>query len=163
MPSRASAREPRPRHRALRGRRFLCVAVLLVALPLAGCAGRAADESTADTIQGKELFVQQCGSCHTLADAATLGTVGPNLDDAFAAARSKNGGGFDESTFFQITLDQMRLPAPPMPDFDSGPQALPEQQLVDIAAYVASVAGEPPAEEGQQAAGETTGDTTTAP
>ena len=32
---------------------------------------------------GKKLFVQRCGSCHTLADAATSGTVGPNLDKHF--------------------------------------------------------------------------------
>ena len=142
----------------MRGRLHLRVAVLLAALPLAGCAGRAADSSTADVIQGKELFVQQCGGCHTLADAATLGAVGPNLDDAFAAARSEAGGDFDESTFFQITLDQMRLPAPPMPDYDNGPQALEEQQLVDIAAYVADVAGEE--RQGEQAAGDTTATTT---
>jgi mono/diheme cytochrome c family protein len=129
-------------------------------VPLAGCAGRAADSSGADLIQGRDLFVQQCGGCHTLADAATLGTVGPNLDNAFRAARSEAGGGFDESTFFQITLDQMRLPAPPMPDYDSGPQKLSDQQLVDIAAYVASVAGEPPQE---QAAGGSTAPTTTSP
>ena len=130
-------------------------------LPLTGCAGRAVDQANADKTQGQELFVRHCGGCHTLADAATLGTVGPNLDHAFAAARSANGGGFDESTFFQITLDQMRLPAPPMPDYDSGPQQLPEQQLIDIAAYVADVAGEAP--EDQQAAGDTTAATTTAP
>jgi cytochrome c oxidase subunit II len=33
------------------------------------------------SVQGKELFTQQCGSCHTLADAGTQGQVGPNLDD----------------------------------------------------------------------------------
>jgi mono/diheme cytochrome c family protein len=98
---------------------------------------------TADTNQGKQLFVKKCGSCHTLQDAATAGTVGPNLDDAFFAARSKVGGGFDQTTFFQITLDQMRLAAPPMPRFDEGPERLSEQQLVDIAGYVASVAGKP--------------------
>ncbi|HEY7561823.1 MAG TPA: cytochrome c oxidase subunit II [Gaiellaceae bacterium] len=32
-------------------------------------------------VQGKELFTQQCGSCHVLADAGTQGQVGPNLDD----------------------------------------------------------------------------------
>jgi mono/diheme cytochrome c family protein len=37
----------------------------------------------------------------------------------------------------------MRLAAPPMPRFDEGPQRLSEQQLVDIAGYVASVAGKP--------------------
>ena len=34
------------------------------------------------SIQGKELFTQQCGSCHVLADAGTEGEVGPNLDEA---------------------------------------------------------------------------------
>jgi cytochrome c oxidase subunit II len=34
------------------------------------------------SVQGKELFVAQCGSCHTLADAGTEGQVGPDLDNA---------------------------------------------------------------------------------
>jgi len=34
------------------------------------------------SIQGKELFTQQCASCHVLADAGTQGEVGPNLDEA---------------------------------------------------------------------------------
>lgn len=129
---------------------------------LAGCAGRTVDLKTADTNQGKELFVKTCGSCHTLQDAATVGAVGPNLDDAFFAARSQAGGSFDQSTFFQITLDQMRLAAPPMPRFDEGPQRLSEQQLVDIAGYVASVAGKPIQAAGGTATGSTgaTGTTT---
>jgi cytochrome c oxidase subunit 1 len=32
---------------------------------------------------GKDLFVQNCGSCHTLGAAGTTGTVGPALDGAF--------------------------------------------------------------------------------
>jgi mono/diheme cytochrome c family protein len=137
--------------------RLLCLAFVLAALLVAGCAGRAADPEGADVNQGKTLFVKNCGSCHALQDAATVGTVGPDLDNAFLAARSKKGGSFDETTFFQITLDQMRLAAPPMPNFDEGPQKLPEQQLEDIAAYVAKVAGKP-----VEAAG-ATGATTTTP
>src|SRR5205085_1119686 len=38
---------------------------------------------TSDLVKGKQLFVQKCGSCHTLSHAASTGTVGPNLDDAF--------------------------------------------------------------------------------
>ena len=34
----------------------------------------------AGSVQGKELFVQNCGTCHVLADAGTEGAVGPNLD-----------------------------------------------------------------------------------
>jgi mono/diheme cytochrome c family protein len=138
--------------------RLLCLAFVGAALLVAGCAGRAVDPAGADVNQGKTLFVKNCGSCHALQDAATLGTVGPNLDDAFLAARTKKGGNFEESTFFQITLDQMRLAAPPMPNFDEGPQKLPEQQLEDIAAYVAGVAGKP-----VEAPGATTGATTTTP
>jgi cytochrome c oxidase subunit 2 len=37
-------------------------------------------------VQGKELFAQQCGSCHALADAGTEGEVGPNLDEALQGA-----------------------------------------------------------------------------
>jgi mono/diheme cytochrome c family protein len=128
----------------LPARRFLPLALAGAALLAAGCAGRAVDAGSADTNNGKQLFATNCGGCHTLADAATAGTIGPNLDDAFRAARSEAGGGFDASTVFDVTLDQMRLAAPPMPRFDSGPQKLSDQELKDIAAYVASVAGLPP-------------------
>ena len=158
-PSGASGRGPRLRRSQL-ARRLLCLAFIGAALLLAGCAGRAVDSKTADVNQGKTLFVKNCGSCHVLQDAATAGTVGPNLDDAFLAARSKEGGSFQESTFFQITLDQMRLAAPPMPNFDEGPQKLPEQQLEDIAAYVAKVAGKPVEAPGATGA---TGATSTTP
>jgi mono/diheme cytochrome c family protein len=138
----------------VRWRRLYLLALLGVALLLAGCAGRAADFKSADTNQGKQLFVSKCGGCHALADAATVGAIGPNLDNAFLAARSKAGGGFEDSTFFQITLDQMRLAAPPMPRFDEPPNKLSEEQLVDVAAYVAQTAGKPTGQ---------TGGSTTAP
>jgi mono/diheme cytochrome c family protein len=32
-------------------------------------------------IHGRDLFVQHCGSCHTLDAAGTVGQVGPNLGD----------------------------------------------------------------------------------
>ena len=31
--------------------------------------------------QGRELFVQTCGSCHTLDAAGTIGQIGPDLGD----------------------------------------------------------------------------------
>jgi cytochrome c oxidase subunit 2 len=36
----------------------------------------------AGSVQGKTLFAQQCGTCHTLADAGTTAEVGPDLDEA---------------------------------------------------------------------------------
>ena len=31
---------------------------------------------------GRELFVDNCGTCHTLDAAGTQGSIGPNLDEA---------------------------------------------------------------------------------
>jgi cytochrome c oxidase subunit II len=45
-------------------------------------------------VQGKQLFVQQCGSCHTLADAGTQGQVGPDLDEVL---KGKDGAFVRES------------------------------------------------------------------
>ncbi len=56
---------------------------------------------------GKELFVRRCGGCHVLADAGTAGTIGPNLDDAFAQARAD---GMTTSTFINVTRDQILFP-----------------------------------------------------
>jgi mono/diheme cytochrome c family protein len=38
----------------------------------------------ADLQDGKQLFVTNCGSCHTLYKAGTDGVVGPNLDELLA-------------------------------------------------------------------------------
>lgn len=40
-------------------------------------------EPAAAAPSGKQIFIQRCGNCHTLADARTTGTVGPNLDEHF--------------------------------------------------------------------------------
>ena len=53
---------------------------------------------------GKQLFLQSakpsepsCASCHTLADAKSQGTIGPNLDDAFASVKTQGVlGGADD-------------------------------------------------------------------
>lgn len=45
----------------------------------------ASPESVPSNLEaGKELFVTNCGACHTLAKAGTDGVVGPNLDDLLA-------------------------------------------------------------------------------
>ena len=66
--------------------------------------------------------------------------MGPNLDHAFGYSRRQ---GFDETTFYDITLQQIDLAAPPMP-----PDLVKGQDAVDVAAYVARVAKlpEPPPE-----------------
>jgi mono/diheme cytochrome c family protein len=123
---------------ALRGVLGVAAVLLAIGLLATGCEGSAATRESTSASGGKELFTQKCGSCHTLEDAGSNGDLGPNLDDAFGYPRAQ---GFEESTFYQITLDQMRIPTPPMPDFDDGEQKLPEDQLQAIAHYIALCAG----------------------
>lgn len=139
-------------------RSLVTVSLVAIALAASGCGGEEATglEGANPTV-GKGLFVEKCGSCHTLQDAATASDVGPNLDDAYARSREE---GFDQSTLFRVTLDQIDLAAPPMPsDLVEG------QDAVDVAAYVAGVAGLPPQQQQQPTTGatETTGETTTTP
>lgn len=47
--------------------------------------GGSGDGGGADLVAlGRETFVSNCGSCHTLADAGTNGSAGPDLTDALA-------------------------------------------------------------------------------
>jgi cytochrome c6 len=76
-------------------------AIAALALLAAGCGTGGLPSKTADVSKGRQLFIRgaagkpSCGSCHTLADAGTTGTIGPNLDDAFGPGRTQ---GFKDST-----------------------------------------------------------------
>lgn len=107
--------------------------VLAAALAAAGCGTGGIERGNADQTAGKKLFVQNCGSCHTLTDAGTQGKVGPDLDAAFMYDRKQ---GFAESTFANVVLDQIRIAEPPMPA-----NLLKGQDAENVAAYVAAVAG----------------------
>jgi cytochrome c551 len=127
-------------------RRAVVALALFALLPLGGCGtGGLAEE--ASTGNGQQMFREKCGSCHTLADAGTRGTIGPNLDNAFAVPIEE---GFDESSIREVVLGQMRYPVAPMPTpeelFPAGEFTEEERQeaLKSIAAYVASVAGREP-------------------
>ena len=113
----------------------------VAALGLVACGDTVGySDGSGDRIRGKELFVQGCGSCHTLADAGTTGAIGPNLDFAFVQSRID---GLGEDTILQVVRGQIAYPvvdpsteAPGMPaDIFEG------QEAEDVAAYVASVAG----------------------
>ena len=81
--------------------------------------------ANADAAAGAKVFASAgCGSCHTLSAAKASGQVGPNLDEAkpgydTVLAKVTNGGGG-------------------MPSFGG---QLSEQQIRDVAAYVATSAG----------------------
>jgi mono/diheme cytochrome c family protein len=54
-------------------------ALVVAAFALAGCGGTSGAPKQTQ-LDGKTLFVQQCGACHTLADAGTKGTFGADLE-----------------------------------------------------------------------------------
>jgi cytochrome c oxidase subunit 2 len=114
--------------------RFLSAAVLLagVAALSSGC-GQTGIAKGGDISRGKELFSTKCGSCHRLQDAGSTGTIGPDLDGAFAGVRQQK---FKVSTIKQVVYDQIYHAADPMPrELVTGADA------ASVAAYVASVAG----------------------
>jgi plastocyanin len=88
-----------------RGGYALVVASLAAAS--AGLGGCTLKSSGEDLVQGKKDFVQQCGTCHTLARAGTKGTVGPNLDEAFRRSRQD---GMKDSTFMGVVQRQIENP-----------------------------------------------------
>jgi mono/diheme cytochrome c family protein len=129
-------------------RTALIAAVLLGALALAACQSRGVASPTPQTVigtvstptttypivpafhhkgdatKGKVIFVANCATCHTLADANATGTVGPNLDDKkptyqHATAQITNGGG--GMSPFNHTLST--------------------QQIADVATYVVTATG----------------------
>jgi cbb3-type cytochrome c oxidase subunit III len=103
-------------------------------LLLAGCGTGGKAPAQADLTNGQKLFTSAtCGGCHVLAAAGSQGTTGPNLDYAFAGSREQ---GFKQSTIENVVLDQIREANLPMPK-----NLVKGQDAVDVAAYVASVAG----------------------
>jgi mono/diheme cytochrome c family protein len=111
--------------------------LLGVAALSAGCGGvgQTGIAKGGDVGQGKQLFVAKCGSCHRLADAGTTGTIGPDLDGAFAGPRAQH---FKEQTIKQVVYDQIYHPAPvgAMP-----PKLVTGANADSVAAYVAMVSG----------------------
>lgn len=106
-------------------------------LTVSGCG-----TTTADTARGRTLFIQKCGVCHTLAQAGTTAEVGPNLDDAFAAAREV---GEDSATIEGIVHAQVEYPRPNTgnPANSMPRDVVTGQDLNDVAAYVGEWAGVP--------------------
>ena len=77
-----------------------------------------------DAAAGKVVFTSKCGACHTLSDAGTTGTVGPNLDDAMPdAARA----------YDRVTNGKGGMPA--------WKGVLTDTQIADVVAYVSTAAG----------------------
>ena len=91
----------------------------------------------ADIPDGKLLFTQKCASCHTLREAGSRGTIGPNLDHAFAGPRME---GFEEDAIEEVVREQIAYAAAPMPR-----NLVKGEEADAVAAYVAAVAANPEA------------------
>jgi mono/diheme cytochrome c family protein len=86
--------------------------------------GAEAGGESAAVAAGKTVFTANCGTCHTLNEAGTSGTVGPNLDELepdmpTVEKQVETGGGG-------------------MPAFKG---QLSAEEITDVATYVSTVAG----------------------
>jgi len=79
-----------------------------------------------DPVAGRAVFLGSaaCGACHTLADAGTSGTIGPNLDESEPS--------------FELAVDRVTNGQGAMPAFAG---TLSEQEIADVSAYVSTAAG----------------------
>ena len=74
---------------------------------------------------GKKVFLTAgCTSCHTLKDAGSTGTVGPNLDQAKPP--------------LSLAVDRVTKGAGQMPSFKG---QLSDKQIADVTAYVVTKSG----------------------
>jgi mono/diheme cytochrome c family protein len=120
----------------------LLAVLFVVLLPLWALTREGSESASPEAVpsqyeEGKELFVTNCGACHTLAKAGTDGIVGPNLD-ALLAPPSPTPP--DPATIEPRVLSAIengiggRMPA----------GILAGEDAKRVAAFVANCAGEPP-------------------
>jgi mono/diheme cytochrome c family protein len=131
--------------------------VAALALALGGIALMAGCDASEDANveRGRALFLQNCGTCHTLAEAGSTTQLGPNLDAAFAQARAD---GMDSDTIEGVVQGQIASPRftkEGVPDYQNvfmPAELLTGQDAEDVATYIASVAGVPGAKPPELAA-----------
>ncbi len=106
-------------------------------LAVGGCTNDSSPATNANLVNGKQLFVQKCGACHTMARAGSKGVTGPNLDEAFANARQENWGddGIRGVVYGQILYPNQNAPMPA--------NLVTGQNASDVAAYVSTVVAKP--------------------
>ena len=137
-----------------RRRSSICLAVAALVAVVVGCGS-----SEPDLANGKRLYTgdvpanykkdnenyQPCAACHALKRADAAGGQGPDLDQAFAQSRAD---GMTSNTVQGVVHDQINAPrvnSTMAADIVTGDDAR------DVAAYVASVAGQPGEDEGELA------------
>jgi cytochrome c2 len=131
--------------KTIRGKAPLMAPALAVvgALILSGCGV----SSGGDFDRGKQLFAAKCSQCHTLKDAGSVSTIGPNLDAAFEQARAS---GMDPETVAGVVKNQVENPRPPEealgqpnPSVNMPANLVTGSDLEDLGHYLGVVAGNP--------------------
>jgi mono/diheme cytochrome c family protein len=113
----------------------ICLIVIpYLALAKGGGEGAAPIEVAGYDEDGKELFVNNCGPCHTLAAAGTEGVVGPNLDDLLAPGGNATFEGSYQRALNAVTcgFGRGRMPA----------GILQGENAQQVAAFVGAYAGQ---------------------
>jgi mono/diheme cytochrome c family protein len=116
--------------------------LVLAAMAVVALAVSACGTTSANVDNGRTLFIENCGTCHTLAEAGTTAEIGPNLDSAFGAARAAGEGG---ETIEGVVKAQVEFPRPSNgdPAVSMPRDIVGGQDLEDVAAYVGTWAGVP--------------------
>ena len=118
---------------------FTALAVAVAATVfLAGCGV----STKGDFDRGKQLFAAKCAQCHTLKDAGSASSIGPDLDAAFAQARAQ---GMDPETISGVVKNQVENPRPSTsnPSVSMPADIVSGSNLDDVASYIGTVAGNP--------------------
>ena len=114
-------------------------AICVIVVPYLAIAGEGGEDAAPVAVKswdedGKELFVNNCGPCHTLAAAGSDGVVGPNLDDTLAAGGTANFEGSYGRAIYAVTcgFGGGRMPA----------EILRGDNAEEVAAFVGAYAGQ---------------------
>jgi mono/diheme cytochrome c family protein len=116
---------------------LLGVGVPAWALTKEGSEDASAENVPSNLQEGKDLFVTNCGACHTLAEAGTDGVIGPNLDELLAppSASAPDPNTIKPRVLIAINNGKGgRMPK----------GILSGQQAEQVATFVAQVAGQGP-------------------
>src|SRR3954471_24113432 len=141
VPSEQDQYAPAPMKRSTFVMFGLVVLILGVGIPAWAISHEGSESASPGSVpanlqEGKDLFVTNCGACHTLAKAGTDGVIGPNLDELLAppSASAPDPGPIKARVLSAINNGvNGRMPK----------GVLSGQQADVVATFVSQVAGQP--------------------